>query len=1225
MIKKLIAGVFVLSFGAAFAGMTNEGTVYTIDCTEDETIGAAIPADATEVIKTGTGTATLTVSSTAAGHTFVIQQGAISLAKANYIGTPTKLQIQEGGALYITEAIFFPKDQVTEVCGTGPDGAGAIRYTKNTGRYGVFYTLTMTDATLVYGQSLFTVCAGGAITNNNGWLDMGGHTLTIDGSFGFNTGSSACGFKLKNPGDIALKNGATLQFTSLNKGITLEGTSIAGKKIYPLGAKATVTQYMNRPACAVPWALEVTSGRTVTISSTSHGNAGDNSTCSWGGDWHIDGNVVINHSGTPKQPGNPCYLYKVNGKVSGTGSVRMAISGSDHDMGFNLTKAEPLSLGNLCFCGRTNMAVTVSSTSLTTSGVCAFSNLTTVISAPCSFGSLIVGDGAQQGLTDVDFSGAPSFAVSGETLISRGKLTLPSCAELGLLDLSGWATVILKADENGNLPSIGAFNLTGSTHSLQIDGGTVDALSVTGDVRLASMGETDFFSGFANGYTFGSLTLNGGAPVIKDAASLTAGAVQNANGSKLKIANVEAVELGSLSSGNAGSSVTVEGAEALTVSDRMYFSNGTGNFLFADGGTGAITNLEVASAAVSLCFSNAASLAFGTIAYGGGIGTRIVDCDAVTVDEMSTVSSGSVTFDNAGDVAFRKTYVPNSNGLLGNQVALRIEGNVQDENLPRVVFKGDTRVVTGSTGDGKDGMIAVAAAQNNKTTRARGILDIRDGAQVNSGVCIGNCGSYTRQAGAVYISGEDTVLNSVVSNRCTIGDYSNYGYIGMRSGTFNSNSGDQWMFARGGGRGYYVQYGGTFNRTVGTITLTRPNNWEESDTDAFQSHSKFIVFGGTATNSGGELRAFRENMARAEWATAELTVGGFDTPASFESSNFIYMHCPTNTPNLAFLAINVNSNGLLAASKISREAASGTTFNKDDVVNARLYLNFNGGTFKTKSVNAFPGEGHEATHVTVFEGGATIDTDGRNVACSWPFIRPTGYGIDKVTITDAAAFEPYAAIGATRVTVSGGTGEGATGITAFNEETMKIEGVIMTSSGFGYGANDQLTVKVEKCDASSACPAWAATATLKELATTGGFTKKGAGTLALNAVNTYGGKTRVEAGTLVFGVAGSLPAGSTIEIDKAALGTAAPVQLAAEVELDGNEIVITGGNGEDDAWLTGMVNLVSFGAPQTSVPTVKVVNAAGEDVTPADCRARLSADGQTLSFGHRNGLILLFR
>ena len=211
--------------------------------------------------------------------------------------------------------------------------------------------------------------------------------------------------------------------------------------------------------------------------------------------------------------------------------------------------------------------------------------------------------------------------------------------------------------------------------------------------------------------------------------------------------------------------------------------------------------------------------------------------------------------------------------------------------------------------------------------------------------------------------------------------------------------------------------------------------------------------------------------------------------------------------------INMND-GVFESVAINRRGIATRT--NPDIV----YLNFNGGTFKSYIESPFP-EYRSATNnywfaATVYAGGAKIDTTPASTIVRIPIKGATGNGISAVPLPATIASGTFAAPPYVRIT---GDGDGATAYAIFDSRTRKVTGVRVTSPGFDYTEAWAEDVYGTSVLVSNACTLAANTS--------GDFTKAGANTLTLNGTNTWGGCTILAGGTLKCGVDHAIPATTT--------------------------------------------------------------------------------------------------
>ena len=268
------------------------------------------------------------------------------------------------------------------------------------------------------------------------------------------------------------------------------------------------------------------------------------------------------------------------------------------------------------------------------------------------------------------------------------------------------------------------------------------------------------------------------------------------------------------------------------------------------------------------------------------------------------------------------------------------------------------------------------------------------------------------------------------------------------------------------------------------------------------------------------------------------------------------------------------------------------------------------------------------TRATIFEKGAVIDTDGKNVTWRMPLERPYGHGIASVTLP-AAALAKETLIGPTRcyITSSAG-GVAADALMDFDNTNRVARGMIVTSRGFGYEAAP--TVKVHKANCSDT---WDCTVETVDFDAAdfahGGLTKRGAGTLTITCTNTYGGATRLEGGTLAFSHEHGYPGGD-LEIAAAAVQgqtLAAPLLTAHTLAFNaGKGVRVTEADDLDDKTFGRAKTIATFTTPLAELPSLTLVDGNGDELPPSGLWCLMLTDGgRTLKFGAVRGTQVIIR
>jgi fibronectin-binding autotransporter adhesin len=214
------------------------------------------------------------------------------------------------------------------------------------------------------------------------------------------------------------------------------------------------------------------------------------------------------------------------------------------------------------------------------------------------------------------------------------------------------------------------------------------------------------------------------------------------------------------------------------------------------------------------------------------------------------------------------------------------------------------------------------------------------------------------------------------------------------------------------------------------------------------------------------------------------------------------------------------------------------------------WVNFNGGTLEPGSDDGtLVASSMTAAYVNgafgSFEGGAVIDTKGRNTTIAAPLVAPTGDGLAGLTLD--AVGSGY--IGAPYVRIDGGGGSGATGYATVDLDPAsptfgQLTGVVLTNPGVNYTSPPTITLLGGGGSGASVSVG----ALVPN--TSGGLRKLGAGALSLASASTYNGATSVEQGTLILQAGGSITqssmvrvdAGATFDVSSQAGGYAVPAQ-----------------------------------------------------------------------------------
>ena len=399
-----------------------------------------------------------------------------------------------------------------------------------------------------------------------------------------------------------------------------------------------------------------------------------------------------------------------------------------------------------------------------------------------------------------------------------------------------------------------------------------------------------------------------------------------------------------------------------------------------------------------------------------------------------------------------------------------------------------------------------------------GILEIQNGGSVSNKVVVGGGGTASgggahegNGVGAVYL-GEGGFLymprkggGHLTSN---IGATNpGYGYLEQSGGVLGGNG----IQVANYGPGVAHVYGGE-GRFENSINVAVCNN----------GMGILYITNGTWAASSYLIHCSGNGCE------AQTTVDGPDA-AILLSGNEANIYS-ANSPNYS-IRVNVNHGGTIqfgraivynsGALNIAKQAQP-FVLNVNGGILKRHYDWSEGWMFGSTPTNRF-------SRVVVYEEGMTIDIpDEKSVVqiAEMPFEGADGNGIMSIDLGEAVTNllgAPYVKL----ENASGGEGYGASAVADWDPKTRVLKGVHVTSHGWGY---TQGKVKVTL----STGGIWSKTLTGDAITvgpnTSGGFTKRGGGTLTLNATNTWTRWTKVEGGTLVVNADWAIPPDTDLTI-----------------------------------------------------------------------------------------------
>ena len=491
--------------------------------------------------------------------------------------------------------------------------------------------------------------------------------------------------------------------------------------------------------------------------------------------------------------------------------------------------------------------------------------------------------------------------------------------------------------------------------------------------------------------------------------------------------------------------------------------------------------------------------------------------------------SGTLEFHDVGRLTLSNLTIEGTQSLTGTRASGK---------MARMVFSGNTSASTFL----QSGWRSTSGTSMTSNKESHGILEVTDGAVLTNRLY--NVSGGQDSCATVRVSGGG-VFRSISGggNDCNFGGGTRaQAYLEIDNGTFIDRG--CFHFAMGkGATGMMVLKSGSATFEDG-IEVGREG------TGVVYQCGGVIVVTTTAANRKVWIPSayYRDPTSLGTAGHGEVTVDGANS-VMIVSNNVHF--CDRDYANGH---LNIIDGGTVSAYQI-RKALVQSVIGSGDAAylhaigneTTKGYLGFNGGTVRAgkRGMNIFgspeepyqyqavlKGDKINATgdsrpdRITIYAGGATIDTAGFTVTNTAPLqAPPTGNGIARIDLMlpeGETALADYMA--APRVIING-DGVGATAVALFDYESGKVTGVKVTSPGWGYTT---ATAKLMMGGSSFSKDGTNLVVTLGADAGTGGLTKKGEGTLVLTAANTYGGATRIEGGALKPTVAGAIPSGSDV-------------------------------------------------------------------------------------------------
>ncbi|HET6410355.1 MAG TPA: autotransporter-associated beta strand repeat-containing protein, partial [Chthoniobacteraceae bacterium] len=615
-----------------------------------------------------------------------------------------------------------------------------------------------------------------------------------------------------------------------------------------------------------------------------------------------------------------------------------------------------------------------------------------------------------------------------------------------------------------------------------------------------------------NNFGTGILTVNGGAVTLSGSNVYTGpttlnGGTVNVNNATALGTSVITINGGTVNN-TSGAAITLTNANALNINGNFTFT-GTNSLNFNNGAVtigGAVgqrtininagtfsTGVITAAAGVGVTKTGSGTLAMTSTANTSVI-PGLLDVQAGTVQMAGDLTvngglSGAGTIENGG-AASKWLY-------LTNPTDTTFSGTIRDNPNNAAVRLGLVKRGAGTLNlTGANSLTTDRFAVENGAVRITGTYTAGYGTGADQVALVGNVAN---QSGSLIVDGGTFNASRAAAPSLSAGTVANsQGVIRMTSGTINSVN-ELWIGTAANAYGALIMSGGTVN-SGSWLPVGRTGN-------------------GVAEISGGTINVTNQNYTMGSFTGANgvtnLSGGSINvTSTAPNEGGFIVGEAANGTLNISDTgALNISGSrglhfaagvgigianlngGVITTPLVQKGAGTGT-------------LNFDGGTLKA-SANA-PTFMQDLTASYVNDGGAVIDDGGFNITVAQPLLAPSGSGVSSVTTISGTGY-----VGAPIVQISG-DGFGATAV-ARVDATGNLTGITVTNPGVDYTF----------ASATLIGGGGTGTADVVNLATntSGGFTKRGAGTTTFSGVSTYTGPTVIEAGTLAL--TGSI-SGSTL-------------------------------------------------------------------------------------------------